>query len=169
MTEMRIGDQTLRCDPDTIAAIYEGLEHGFAEECGCVFCKNAGATRPALSYAVVGPTTGSSSGNGSGSGLGLSGSGSGSGEGRSELDKDAARSTRIQVGRAKLGAAATNSIISAGNGAGDGNGHIARIRHHNGLLWAGCANRLRRESQSAGGERELGYADSRAGAGEDYR
>ena len=40
MTELRIGDQTVRYDRDATAAIYGTLEHGFAEECGCLFCRN---------------------------------------------------------------------------------------------------------------------------------
>jgi hypothetical protein len=40
MTEMRIGDQTIRCDRDATAEVYRSLEHGFAEECGCIFCTN---------------------------------------------------------------------------------------------------------------------------------
>jgi hypothetical protein len=45
MTEMRIGDQTIRCDRDATAAVYASLEHGFAEECGCILCKNFAAQR----------------------------------------------------------------------------------------------------------------------------
>jgi hypothetical protein len=44
-TEARIGDQTIRYDRDATAAIYGSLEHGFAEECGCLFCKNFAAQR----------------------------------------------------------------------------------------------------------------------------
>jgi hypothetical protein len=40
MTEMRIGDQAIRYDRDATAAAYWTLEHGFAEKCGCLFCKN---------------------------------------------------------------------------------------------------------------------------------
>jgi hypothetical protein len=40
MTEMQICDQTVRYDRDATAAVYGTLEHGGAEECGCVFCKN---------------------------------------------------------------------------------------------------------------------------------
>jgi hypothetical protein len=45
MTEMRIGDQTIRCDRNATAEVYGSLEHGFAEECGCIFCKNFAAQR----------------------------------------------------------------------------------------------------------------------------
>jgi len=45
MTEMRIGDQTIRCDRDATAAVYGSLEHGYAEHCGCIFCKNFAAQR----------------------------------------------------------------------------------------------------------------------------
>lgn len=45
MTEMRIGDQTIRYDRDATAAVYGSLEHGSAEECGCIFCKNFAAQR----------------------------------------------------------------------------------------------------------------------------
>jgi hypothetical protein len=40
MTEMQIGDQTIRYDREATVAAYGNLEHGFAEECGCLFCKN---------------------------------------------------------------------------------------------------------------------------------
>ncbi len=45
MTELRIGDQTIRFDRDRTAAVYESLEHGFADECDCLFCKNFVAQR----------------------------------------------------------------------------------------------------------------------------
>ena len=45
MTEMRIGDQTIRSDRDATAAVYRNLEHGFAEKCGCIFCENFAAQR----------------------------------------------------------------------------------------------------------------------------
>jgi hypothetical protein len=45
MTEMRIGDQTIRYDRDATGAVYGSLEDGFAEECGCIFCKNFAAQR----------------------------------------------------------------------------------------------------------------------------
>jgi hypothetical protein len=40
MTEARVGDQTVRYDREATVAIYGSLEHGFAEKCGCMFCKN---------------------------------------------------------------------------------------------------------------------------------
>ena len=45
MTDMRIGDQPVRYDRDATMVIYGSLKHGFAEECGCVFCKNFAAQR----------------------------------------------------------------------------------------------------------------------------
>jgi hypothetical protein len=45
MTEMRVGDQTILYDRDATAAAYRTLEHGFAEKCGCLFCKNFAAQR----------------------------------------------------------------------------------------------------------------------------
>ena len=45
MTEIQIGDQTIRYDRDATAVVYASLEHGFAEKCGCVFCKNFAAQR----------------------------------------------------------------------------------------------------------------------------
>jgi hypothetical protein len=45
MTEMRIGDQTIRYDRDATAAIYGIIEHGFAEKCGCAFCRNFAVQR----------------------------------------------------------------------------------------------------------------------------
>ena len=40
MTEMQVGDQTLRYDRVATAAIYATLDHGGAETCGCTCCKN---------------------------------------------------------------------------------------------------------------------------------
>ena len=51
MTEMRIGDQTIRYDRDATVAAYRSLEQGFAEECGCIFCRNFAAQR-AVAYPV---------------------------------------------------------------------------------------------------------------------
>ncbi len=45
MKEARAGDQVVRYDREATAAIYGGLKHGFAEECGCVFCRNFAAQR----------------------------------------------------------------------------------------------------------------------------
>lgn len=45
MVEIRIGDQTIRYDRAATASVYESLEHGFAEQCGCIFCKNFAAQR----------------------------------------------------------------------------------------------------------------------------
>ena len=40
MTEMQVGDQTVRCDREATLAIYASLRAGWAEDCGCVGCKN---------------------------------------------------------------------------------------------------------------------------------
>jgi len=40
MTEMRVGDQTIRYDRDATASVYRTLERGSTEECGCIFCQN---------------------------------------------------------------------------------------------------------------------------------
>jgi hypothetical protein len=40
MIELRIGDQTIRHDRNATAAVYASLDHGFAEKCGCLFCRN---------------------------------------------------------------------------------------------------------------------------------
>src|ERR1017187_10306563 len=45
MTEMRIGDQAIRFDRDATAVAYGSLENGFAERCGCIYCKNFAAHR----------------------------------------------------------------------------------------------------------------------------
>jgi hypothetical protein len=45
MTQLQIGDQTVRYDRAATAAIYANLERGFAEECGCLFCQNFAAQR----------------------------------------------------------------------------------------------------------------------------
>jgi hypothetical protein len=45
MTEMQVGDQTIRYDRDATVTIYGNMEGGFAEKCGCVFCKNFAAQR----------------------------------------------------------------------------------------------------------------------------
>ena len=49
MTEMRVGDQTIRYDRDATAAVYRPLEHGFAETCECIFRKNFAAQRNLIS------------------------------------------------------------------------------------------------------------------------
>ncbi|HWC97139.1 MAG TPA: hypothetical protein VG456_10325 [Candidatus Sulfopaludibacter sp.] len=45
MTEMTIDDQTFRYDPEATAAIYASLRAGWAEDCGCVGCRNLLAQR----------------------------------------------------------------------------------------------------------------------------
>jgi hypothetical protein len=45
MMEMRIDDQTFRYDPEATAAIYARLRTGWAEDCGCVGCRNLLAQR----------------------------------------------------------------------------------------------------------------------------
>ena len=45
MTEMRIGDQIIRCDPEATAAVYATLQTGYAEKCGCNSCRNFAAQR----------------------------------------------------------------------------------------------------------------------------
>jgi hypothetical protein len=45
MTEMRVGDQIIRYDREATAAIYASLRHGWAEDCGCVGCRNLLAQR----------------------------------------------------------------------------------------------------------------------------
>ena len=42
---MTVGAQTIRCDPEATAAIYARLRNGWAEDCGCVGCKNLLAQR----------------------------------------------------------------------------------------------------------------------------
>ena len=49
MTEMRIGDQTIRYDHDATAAVYRTAEQGDRERCGCIFCRNFAAQR-SLAY-----------------------------------------------------------------------------------------------------------------------
>jgi len=45
MTELQVGDQTIRFDREATIVAYGSLEHGFAEKCGCLFCKNFAAQR----------------------------------------------------------------------------------------------------------------------------
>jgi hypothetical protein len=45
MTEMHLGDQTIRYDREATAAIYAGLRGGWAEGCLCVGCRNLMAQR----------------------------------------------------------------------------------------------------------------------------
>jgi len=45
MTEMQVGDQTIRYDREATAAIYSGLKNGWAEDCGRVGCRNLLAQR----------------------------------------------------------------------------------------------------------------------------
>jgi hypothetical protein len=45
MIEMKLGDQVIRYDPEATAAIYAALRNGWAENCGCVGCRNLLAQR----------------------------------------------------------------------------------------------------------------------------
>jgi len=45
MTEMQVGDQTIRHDRAATAAIYASLKGGWAEDCLCVGCRNLMAQR----------------------------------------------------------------------------------------------------------------------------
>ena len=45
MTEMQIGDQTIRYDREATAAKYSAMEQGFVQACGCVFCRNFAVQR----------------------------------------------------------------------------------------------------------------------------
>ena len=45
VTEMRVGDQTIRYDREATAAIYASLRNGWAEDCGCAGCRNLAAQR----------------------------------------------------------------------------------------------------------------------------
>jgi hypothetical protein len=47
MTELQIGDQTIRHDREATAAAYGKIERGFAERCGCASCRNFIAQRDA--------------------------------------------------------------------------------------------------------------------------
>jgi hypothetical protein len=48
MIEMHLGDQTLRYDREATAAIYASMKNGWAEDCGCVGCRNLMAQRDAI-------------------------------------------------------------------------------------------------------------------------
>ena len=48
MTEMRVGDQTIRYDRAATAAIYANLKGGWAEDCRCVGCRNLMAQRDVI-------------------------------------------------------------------------------------------------------------------------
>jgi hypothetical protein len=45
MTELQFGDQAIRHDRDATVAVYQRMQGGWAEECGCLFCKNFAAQR----------------------------------------------------------------------------------------------------------------------------
>lgn len=45
MTELRIGDQTIRYDRQATAAVYETIEFGCPEKCACGFCRNFAGQR----------------------------------------------------------------------------------------------------------------------------
>jgi hypothetical protein len=45
MTDITVGDQTIRYDPGATAAIYASLRNGWAQDCGCVGCRNLLAQR----------------------------------------------------------------------------------------------------------------------------
>ena len=40
LVEMLVGDQAIRYDPQMTAAIYAKLRNGWAEDCGCLGCRN---------------------------------------------------------------------------------------------------------------------------------
>ena len=48
MTELRIGDQTIRYDRVATARAYAGLACGFVEKCGCVDCRNFSVQRGSI-------------------------------------------------------------------------------------------------------------------------
>ena len=48
MTEMQVGDQTVRYDREATSAIYASLRNGWAEDCGCVGCRNLAAQRDVI-------------------------------------------------------------------------------------------------------------------------
>ena len=48
MTELTVGDQTIRYDREATAVIYAGLPGGWAEACGCVGCRNLMVQREAV-------------------------------------------------------------------------------------------------------------------------
>jgi len=48
MTEMQVGDQTIRYDRAATAAIYASLKGGWAEDCLCVGCRNLMAQRDVI-------------------------------------------------------------------------------------------------------------------------
>jgi hypothetical protein len=43
--EKQLGDQTIRYDREATAAIYGSMKNGWAEDCGCVGCRNLVAQR----------------------------------------------------------------------------------------------------------------------------
>jgi hypothetical protein len=45
MSELRLADQLVEHDRDATLAAYAGLQHGWAEKCGCAGCRNFIATR----------------------------------------------------------------------------------------------------------------------------
>jgi hypothetical protein len=55
MTEMQVGDQTVRYDREATAAIYARLKNGWAEDCGCVGCRNLLAQRDVIYQASDSP------------------------------------------------------------------------------------------------------------------
>ena len=52
MTEIQVGDKTIRYDREATAAIYASLRNGWAEDCGCVGCRNLMAQRDVI-YPVL--------------------------------------------------------------------------------------------------------------------
>jgi hypothetical protein len=45
LVEMRVGDQTIRCDRNRTQYVYSTIEKGGADECGCIYCQNFAAQR----------------------------------------------------------------------------------------------------------------------------
>ena len=48
MTELRFGDQTVLYDRDATISAYQTMNGGWADECGCLFCKNFVAQRESV-------------------------------------------------------------------------------------------------------------------------
>ena len=48
MAEMQVGDQVIRYDREATAAIYARMTGGWADDCGCVGCRNLMAQRDVI-------------------------------------------------------------------------------------------------------------------------
>jgi hypothetical protein len=53
MSELQVGDQTVRYDRKATAVAYGGIKQGGAGKCGCFFCRNFAVQRSTIFTALL--------------------------------------------------------------------------------------------------------------------